>query len=75
MLLLHMTGTPRQRGQMHGEQLRVQIAAVLDLWKADIERETHLPAHDYLRRFLAETDFLPAIQRWTPHLLDDGCQA
>jgi isopenicillin-N N-acyltransferase-like protein len=71
MQLLHLIGTPRQRGQIHGEQMRSRIASILELWEADIENETRLPAEKYLARFLAETNFPPAIERWTPSLLDE----
>ncbi|MFZ5912522.1 MAG: C45 family autoproteolytic acyltransferase/hydrolase [Chloroflexota bacterium] len=68
---LHLKGSPRQRGQIHGEELRAQIASVLDLWRVDIEKETRLPFETYLRRFLSETGFRPAIERWSPGLLEE----
>ena len=71
MHLLHLTGSPRQRGQTHGEELRASIASILDLWKADIEKDSHLPASEYLARFHASTSFLPAIEQWAPDLLEE----
>src|SRR3989304_5149173 len=71
MRLLHLTGTPRQRGQIHGEGSRRKIASILELWKADIENATRLPAEIYIARFLAETNFLPAIEHWAPGLLEE----
>jgi len=71
MQLLHLTGTPRQRGRTHGEELRAKIAFILDLWKADIEKETRIPGEEYIARFLAGTNFLPAKERWTPDLLEE----
>jgi len=49
----------------------MQIASVLELWKANIEKVTHLPARAYIVRFTAETNFLPAIERWTPDLSEE----
>jgi isopenicillin-N N-acyltransferase like protein len=69
MRILDLAGTPRQRGQVHGEQLRTEIATVLAGWQLDIERSTRQPVGPYIERFLTETDFLPAIERWTPGLL------
>jgi hypothetical protein len=43
----------------------------MDLWKADIELETHLPSEQYLARFRANTSFVPAIEQWSPHLLEE----
>jgi hypothetical protein len=71
MQILHLTGTPQQRGQTHGEEMRGKIASILDLWKADIEQETSLPAEEYIARFTAGTNFLPAIERWMPDLLEE----
>ena len=71
MDILRLTGTRRQRGQIHGEHLRDQIASVTGLWKSDIQRYTRLSPDVYIQRFLAETDFVQAIERWAPRLLDE----
>ena len=67
-----LTGTPRERGRVHGEALRTSIARGMQGWKENIQRTTGLQPDEYLERFVASTDFLPAIERWTPHLLDEA---
>jgi hypothetical protein len=65
------TGTPAERGEQHGEALRALIAEGLDRW-ADSIASTHGVAPDtYIADFVEGTDFLPAIRRWTPGLLDE----
>lgn len=64
-------GAPRDLGRAHGEDLREDIAGGLGRWLDRIERRHGLDPDAYLTRFLAETDYLPAIRRWTPALLDE----
>ena len=71
MNFYHLTGSPRQRGRIHGEEMRTQIASVFELWKADIEKDTGLSSKEYIARFTAETNFLPTVERWTPDLLEE----
>ncbi len=64
-------GTPRQRGEQHGEALRGQIGDGLGRW-AEAIAATHGIAPDaYIAAFVQGTDYLPAIRRWTPHLLQE----
>lgn len=71
LLYLRLEGPPRERGHVQGEALRPAIAQGMTRWKDVLGRATHLRPHDYLDRFLAATNFLPAIERWTPDLLDE----
>jgi hypothetical protein len=65
------TGTPGERGEQHGEALRALIAEGLGRWAESIA-STHGVAPDaYIAGFVEGTDFLPAIRRWTPGLLDE----
>src|SRR5918995_1242036 len=65
------TGSPAERGEQHGEALRGMITEGLARWAESIG-STHGVAPDtYIAGFVEGTDFLPAIQRWTPGLLDE----
>ncbi len=68
--VLELSGSAHERGLQHGRQLRAEIAKLLQLWKDDLRTEKTDP-DTLIRRFLAETDFVPAIRRWTPDLLDE----
>ncbi len=69
--IVSLIGPARYRGREHGESLRPQIHAVLERWKEFLAKENGLPADAYIRELLEETNFLPAIQKWTPDLLEE----
>lgn len=66
-----LSGTPLDRGRAHGEALRPVIAQGMARWKDALHRWTGLHPEEYLDRFVEATDFLPAIERWAPQLLDE----
>ena len=68
---LVLEGSPYQRGLAHGETLRTEIQAVIGLWQDELERSFERTAGEVIRRFLVGTDFVPAMQMWTPDLLDE----
>jgi predicted choloylglycine hydrolase len=49
----------------------VEIGKVALLWKEDAARQAGSDADTLIRDFLACTDYLPAIRKWTPDLLDE----
>jgi isopenicillin-N N-acyltransferase like protein len=69
--VLVLDGSPRQRGRQHGEELRQMIGEHLDLFRENIRQDTGLDAQVYFDRFLADTNFLPAIEKYAPDLLDE----
>jgi isopenicillin-N N-acyltransferase-like protein len=69
--VLHLSGSPYERGFQHGTRLRTEIAALVLLWKEDLRRSTGTDPDALLRSFLAQTSFTPAISTWTPGLLDE----
>jgi len=63
-------GSPAAMGEMHGEATRDLIAETLDAWRTLISGRA--PAEfDPIARLLAETNFLPAIDRHAPDLLEE----
>ncbi len=69
--VLELQGTPYQRGQTHGQTLKPEIQELIKHWKANIEKSFSVPAETYIRKLLEASDFQPAIERWTPGLLDE----
>jgi hypothetical protein len=65
------SGTPEQRGETHGEHLRGLIAGGISRWADTIATAHGLHPNDYIAAFVASTDYLPAIRRWTPDLLEE----
>ncbi len=71
MKVLELSGTARQRGRAHGESLREAIHEHRERWAAALARETGLTPAEYLPRLQADTDFFPAIDKYTPDLLEE----
>jgi hypothetical protein len=69
--VMEVAGPPRERGRQHGEGLREAVRDLDGRWRAAIAAGTGLAADRFAERFLAETDFVPAIERWTPGLLEE----
>ena len=69
--VLVLEGTARERGRAHGEALRNLIQEHKARWAANLNRQTGMDEQSYLDKLLAETNFMPAIERWTPHLLEE----
>lgn len=68
---LEISGPPRERGRRYGEGLRRVILERDRRWRQEITAATELPADRFIADFLAQTRFLPAIERWTPDLLEE----
>jgi isopenicillin-N N-acyltransferase-like protein len=69
--VLVLEGTPYMRGLQHGKSLKKDIHALVDLWKADIEKKHKIDPDVFIKKFLEYTDFPAAIRRWTPELLEE----
>jgi len=69
--IVDLAGTPYQMGLIHGRTLRAEINELVGRWKKDLEATYRVSAEVFIRAFLKKTDFKPAIERWTPGLLDE----
>lgn len=69
--VLELAGTPYERGRTHGQTLKPEIQELVKRWKADIEKSYPVPATIYIQKLLEASDFMPAVERWTPGLLDE----
>lgn len=69
--VLELKGTPYERGLIHGRSLKAEIQELVKRWKADLEKTYSVPAETCIKKFLDAADFQPAIERWTPGLLDE----
>jgi len=69
--VLVLDGLPRKRGQIHGEALRSKIKEAINRWKEFFPKFKHMNQDEYISKFLEETNFLPAIKKWTPDLLEE----
>jgi hypothetical protein len=70
-VVVDLPSPPRERGAAHGEQLRPAIAPAVARWKESLAALEGGDPDEWIRGFLAGTDFLPAIEAHTPTLLDE----
>lgn len=69
--MITLSGDGYQRGLQHGQQLKKEIAAVIGLWKKDIEESTNMPADSFIAQFLSATNFTPLIKKYAPDVLEE----
>jgi hypothetical protein len=69
--VVDLAGTPYEMGRIHGRTLGVEIRELVKLWKEDLEKRYQVPAEVFIRAFMKKTDFKPAMERWTPGLLEE----
>lgn len=69
--ILHLNGTPYENGFQHGTIMKNRIIELVGLWKKDIEKNYQISADEFIKIFLDSTDYIPAIKKWTPDLLEE----
>lgn len=69
--VLDLEGPPRERGLAHGVALRAEIREMITDFRAGLEADFGVEASVFIQRFITDTDFMPAIEKWTPGLLDE----
>ncbi len=66
-----LEGSPYHRGSTHGRTLRKEIVELVRIWKTNLAETFNVDADRFISAFLKQTDYLPAIRRWTPDLLEE----
>ena len=69
--ILHLQGTPYEIGFQHGLIMKDRIVELVGLWKKNLESSFHLPADQFIERFLDSTDYVSAVKKWTPEVWDE----
>lgn len=68
---LVLDGSPYNRGLVHGKSLKNEINEVVTMWKAGLSKASAMDADSFIEKFLSDTDFISAIKKWTPGLLEE----
>lgn len=71
MPVVDLTGSARQRGRIYGESQRERIAGILTCWYGDIEQTHKVAPQDYIADFMAQTAFVPTIEKFTPDAMEE----
>jgi len=70
-LYVELSGSGYERGVQHGKALRAEIADILRRFKGELKISRERDPDSLITEFLHATDFIPAIKKWTPDLLDE----
>jgi isopenicillin-N N-acyltransferase like protein len=71
LTVLTLRGSHYEAGLAHGTALREPIHELVELWKRDIHERFGADPDAFLSGFMGGTDFLPAIRKWAPSLLEE----
>jgi predicted choloylglycine hydrolase len=66
-----LEGSPHQCGLVHGRTLRNEIVQLVQIWKTNLTETFNSDADQFITAFLKQTDYVAAIRRWTPDLLEE----
>jgi len=69
--VLVLGGSPRQRGRIHGEELRTKISELIAIWKDELHQKYKADPDEYITNFLANTRFEKAVAKWCPDLMEE----
>ncbi len=69
--VLTLEGTPKERGQIHGETLKVKTLEVLERYKFLLRIKLNKDPDSEIDRMLNNTGFLAACKQWAPQLLEE----
>ena len=69
--VIKLSGTPYEIGFQHGTLLKEDIKTLITLWKKDIEQNFKISSDEFVSRFMNSTDYISAIKKWTPELLEE----
>ena len=66
-----LRGKPRERGRIHGESLKEEIRQASERLREEFRPPVGTGVSDHVARFVADTAFQHAIEKWTPDLLEE----
>lgn len=69
--VLELEGSPRERGQIHGEEIKSMIWELTERWKSRFLVCWQLDPDKYIDKILEKTNFIKAVKKWAPHLLEE----
>jgi hypothetical protein len=69
--VIELSGNNYEIGLQHGELLKNEIHELVKLWEEDIELNYQMPSNEFITKFLKSTNYIQAIKKWTPNLLEE----
>ncbi len=69
--MVTLTGSPLERGRIHGETLKARIKDVIRIWKNELHKAYDLDPDKYIGEFVHNTRFSESIKKWSPDLMEE----
>ena len=66
-----LEGTPYNRGLVHGKTLKDDIGTLVVRWKENLTHRYEIPADAFIKKFVSHTQYLAAMKKWTPDLVEE----
>ena len=66
-----LEGTPYNRGLVHGKTLKEDISTLVALWKENLAQTYGIPADAFIKTFVSNTQYLAAMKKWVPELVEE----
>ena len=68
---LCLNGSAFNRGLIHGTTLKKEISELVVLWKTQLKQDRSVQPDQFIDDFLDETNYISAIEQYTPDLLEE----
>jgi hypothetical protein len=69
--VLHLGGSPRENGRLHGEILRADIKSAIDLWQSTATLPAGTTFQEAVESLIQNTSFVAQIKAHVPDLLEE----
>ena len=69
--VVELQGTAYNRGLIHGKTLKEEIKQIITQWSNMTELKHKMKMEDIKKDFLNRTNYIEAIKKWTPDLIDE----
>jgi isopenicillin-N N-acyltransferase like protein len=69
--IIELTGTPKERGRIHGETLRDQVYEAVESWKYYLHQTMPISVEKTIEGLVEQAGFLKAVRKWSPGLVDE----
>jgi Acyl-coenzyme A:6-aminopenicillanic acid acyl-transferase len=71
LTIVHLEGTPFERGAAYGQLLKEEIHETIMAWKEEVESTFHCDFHTVIGEFFDSTNYRECIEAFDPDLLDE----
>jgi len=69
--IVHLQGTPYERGAAYGQILKEEIHTSITRWQQEVESTFHRDFNEVIEEFFSSTSYLESIKLTDPDLLDE----